>query len=198
MIKALFVDAGGVLFNNVTEEDLFFLQLSERYGVSPAVIQAAYVESEPVFEVGKSTASCALHSILTQLGKEVGGESIEELKQLYVSCVEPNWEVFSWLRRRPHPRQMRVFLANNEARDWDCVKHRAFHHLDLFDDVFPSWKVGYVKPSSEYFFSILESCNVNPHEALLVDDNQSCIQSALDIGLEAVLFEGVHSLPDLR
>ena len=197
MIKALLVDGGGVLFNNVTEESPFFPRLGSRYGVSPADLRAAYAASEPEFETGRTTASLTLREILTRLGGDLDESWAEELRQLYLSCVRPNGDVVAWLRRRPRNGGVRVFLANNEARDWDEAKREAFRHLELFDDAFPSWEVGHVKPEPEFFAAILSPHGLAPHEALVVDDNASCVGAAVALGLQAVLFDGARSLPEL-
>jgi putative hydrolase of the HAD superfamily len=197
VIKAVLVDAGGVLFNNVTEDSSFFERVGARYGVGGETIRAAYAAAEPVFERGGATAVDTIEAILSERGIDAGDGFRANVEGLYVSCVEPNRAVFDWLRRRPGAETLGVYLANNEARDWDYAKQRAFGHFDLFDETFSSWKVGRVKPTRAYFGAVLHARGLAPSDALLVDDDAGCVAAAIGLGLRAVRFDAALGPPEL-
>lgn len=64
-----------------------------------------------------------------------------------------------------------------------------------FDKMFCSYKIGYTKPAPESFQAVIEGANINPEETLFLDDGQSNLDMAKELGFKTYL---VDQNEDLR
>ncbi|MBN2880624.1 uridine diphosphate-N-acetylglucosamine-binding protein YvcK [Candidatus Woesearchaeota archaeon] len=65
----------------------------------------------------------------------------------------------------------KVALLTEDTRDVLDAKLKRFRLSNLFDSVISSTEIGVMKPSQEYFDSIISSLGVSPSECLFVGDN---------------------------
>lgn len=190
------LDAGGVLFNNITEDSPFFDLLAHRCGVHPDRLRQAYVAREDAVETGYTTGSDTVLAALVELGGNAGTLSPEHVRQLYGECVRPNRQLLTCLAERRALRAggMRLTLADNEAYDWEMVKHRMTRHLTLVDSLSSSWLLGLSKPDTAYFTAVLDRHQVGAAETLLVDDNPACLDAARGLGIATHHYRGPEEL----
>lgn len=194
-IRACLLDSGGILFANVTEDTPFFAEIGRLYSVDGNLVRAAYEDRDAEFECGACTATEVLIDALGLVGVPRRHVSVARLHDLYNECIVPYTEVFRVLEERPRrDGGLRVALANNEARDWEAIKHSRFGHLALFDAVASSWALGLIKPTAEYFQAALEVVRASAAETVFIDDNELCIIAASDAGIPTVHYEGVEAL----
>jgi putative hydrolase of the HAD superfamily len=179
------LDAGGVLFNNITEDSPFFDRLAHRCGVHPGGLRQAYAAREDAVETGCTTGSDAVLAALTELGGSTGDLSPERVRRWYGECVRPDRRLLTRLaeRRAAGASGVRITLADNEAYDWEMVKHSMTRHLTLVDSLSSSWLLGLSKPEPAYFTAVLDRHRVGAAEALLVDDNPVCLDAARGLGI---------------
>lgn len=191
------LDAGGVLFDNVTEDSTFVEAVGNRFGVNPDALRQRYLAEEARFETGACAGTEALAVALESLGIGRSTISYRQLRMLYRSHVRPNVKLFDFLRMRRQGAAGSAYhltLANNEAWDWEDEKDRAFGHLRLYDSLSCSWLLGHAKPDPEYFLATLSQTGAEPSEALLIDDNDSCLDSARTLGLAVHEYRGTSDL----
>jgi putative hydrolase of the HAD superfamily len=192
------LDAGGVLFDNVTEHSPFFAALAGRFGVGERALRERYEAQDAEFETGAHTGAAAVATALASLGVPRSAISPGELRATYGRYVRPNRPLLEFLRRRRHDdsaaRRYHLTLANNEARDWDAEKDRRFGHLGLCDSLSCSWLIGAAKPQPRFFTAALARLHADPAEAVLVDDNAACLDAARALGLAAHAFRGAEDL----
>ncbi|MFC0844370.1 HAD-IA family hydrolase [Streptomyces noboritoensis] len=188
MIRALLVDAGGVLFNNINEETSFIRDIARRYAVDESRLLGAVLSSAHTYESG----ACHAHDVLRGLLEEAGSpfadifdaEWVDRLYAANLRYYSANVvELAEVARARP---ELTLVLANNEAEHWDHLKNQRHDHYRLFDHLCSSWRVGQVKPSAEYFAATLDRCGVEPREALMVDDRTTVIAAARDLGMRTL------------
>lgn len=206
MIRALFVDAGGVLFNNITEETGFVPEVARRYAVDEHRLLRGVESSAHLYESGR----CHVHEVFRRLLSEAGTPRAAEfdggwLDRVYEDSVrhyERNFDELVEVARR-HPK-LSLVLTNNEAEHWDLLKNNRFTHFRLFTQLCSSWRVGQVKPSEHYFTEVLRRCRVAAHQALLVDDRPAVIAVGRQLGMPtlhvtrpAVLAESLRALVSL-
>lgn len=184
-MRAVLVDAGGVLFNNVTESSDFFDVLAKMHHVDANVV----LEHVDRFDADYETDHRDVHDVLAE-GLIHAGSTVSysrpAVDDLYVGAVIAYAPVFVALRRLKKQSDMVLALANNEARRWDELKDEAFGHLSLFDIIGSSWRLGQVKPTEEYFTRLLAQCSCDPDDAVLIDDNVQVVTAAREFGLSAV------------
>jgi HAD superfamily hydrolase (TIGR01509 family) len=65
---------------------------------------------------------------------------------------------------------------------------------NLFDVVVTSSKTGFVKPQPEIFEHTLNELQVQPEEALFIDDSSSNVTAAKEMGLNAISYKGLDNL----
>jgi len=188
-MRALLVDAGGVLFDNVTESSDFVGDLARAHEVDPRVVLASVESVDADYE----TNSRSVHAVLAEALRAAGSSTAYDaaaVDRLYVASVVAHPHVFAQLRLLRRRCDVVLALANNEAERWDRLKDEQFGHLGLFDVIGSSWRLRHVKPSAEYFASLLDACRCSAAEAHLLDDNPHVVEGARLFGLTATLVTG--------
>lgn len=131
----------------------------------------------------------------------------ETLELVHQRLPERLWAVtdkiyYNWIYNVPEIEGMRdliiklkeqygvgIYLLSNISNYF--VEHRhEFSIFELFDKCIYSAPIGIVKPSHEIFDYLCKTCNINPREAIFIDDNASNIASAIDFGLNGYIFDG--------
>ncbi|MGW5375726.1 HAD family hydrolase [Nocardia sp. NPDC003999] len=185
---ALLVDAGGVLFNNVTEESRFIEILAARWKMGQQDLLVALDSLDAAYE----TDSEDVIDVLRKIVCAAGGRSLTDgdarwLEETYgeqVTSIAPAFEALAAIRV-DHP-TVSLVLANNEARRWDMVKNARFGHFALFDRIASSWAVGLVKPEPEYFKAVGRMIGMPLSSTILVDDNPDVLAEAGALGMRTV------------
>ncbi|QKW48229.1 HAD family hydrolase [Streptomyces buecherae] len=188
MRGALLVDAGGILFNNVTEESGFLAELAARYGADAGRLHREIDLRDAAYETNARSVFDVLADALAAAGAP--GPPVldrEHVTALYMAGVRAYRPVFDALARirADHPGLV-LGLANNEAEAWDRAKDRAFGHFQYFDVLASSWKLGAVKPSHTYLERLVDACGCRAAEAVFVDDTPEVVAAAAEFGLSVV------------
>ncbi|MFB8235461.1 HAD family hydrolase [Kitasatospora purpeofusca] len=197
MVDAVLIDAGGVLFNNISEETDFLDRLARRYGADPALLPAALDERDAAYEVGRAHVHDVLRDALVAAGAPAD-LTVEPdwLDAQYLDCLVAHAPAFTMLAElREHRPDLRLVLANNEAAHWDRVKDGRHGHLGLVDVIASSWQVGRVKPSAEFFAAVSRSCGHPLDRSLLIDDNPEVLAAAERLGLHVLHAASPAALP---
>ncbi|MFD9792935.1 HAD family hydrolase [Streptomyces sp. NPDC059070] len=188
MIRALLTDAGGVLFNNITEETSFVRDVAHRYAVDEHRLMRGVQSACAVYESGAGHVHEVLRVLLEEAGSPLvdafDGEWVDRAYLDSVHCYTANVTALTEVARA-FP-ELTLVLANNEAEHWDRLKNARYGHYGLFDQLCSSWRVGQVKPSAEYFAAALDRCGIEPHEALMIDDRPSVVASAHELGMRTL------------
>ncbi len=117
------------------------------------------------------------------------------------------WEItdkiyYNWIYNVPEIEGMReliiklkskygvgIFLLSNISNYF--VEHKnEFSIFTYFDKCIYSAPIGIVKPSFEIFDYLCKECNINPKEAIFIDDNELNIKAAVQFGLNGYVFDG--------
>ncbi|MFI5527204.1 HAD family hydrolase [Kitasatospora sp. NPDC051853] len=196
MADTILMDAGGVIFNNVTEETDFLERLAERHHADPARLLAELDARDAAYEVGRAHVHDVLTEALVAAGAPTGLRVDPQwLDALYRDCVVPRPGAFAAIAElRRHRPDLLLVLANNEAEHWDAVKDRAHGHLGRFDVVASSWRVGRVKPTAEFFAAVAERCGRTLERAVLIDDNPEVTGAAGRLGIGTLLADTPEAL----
>lgn len=74
-----------------------------------------------------------------------------------------------------------------------------FGRLDIFDEVLISAEIKLAKPDPEIFWQTLNVLQVQPHEAIFVDDTLENVTAANDLGIFAIHFKTAEqAMADVR
>jgi FMN phosphatase YigB (HAD superfamily) len=69
-------------------------------------------------------------------------------------------------------------------------EQEAYGFEDLCDVVTYSHEEGLKKPDARFYETVLRKLDVQPHEAVFLDDMDVCVDGASRVGMEAVQFIG--------
>ncbi|GHF52184.1 hypothetical protein GCM10010218_37000 [Streptomyces mashuensis] len=183
MIRTLFVDAGGVLYNNINEETDFLARVAGRHGADPGELLTRVLKAAPAYEDGGTH----VHEVFRDLLEAEAPLDTGWLDRAYLESVRAYDDNFRALReaRRDHP-HLTVVLTNNEAEHWDRLKDAAHGHFGLFDVLCSSWRLGRVKPAREFFTAALHHVRAVPAETLVVDDRTAVLEVAAGLGMRTL------------
>lgn len=90
-----------------------------------------------------------------------------------------------------------VLATNQQAYRWTHMRDE-LGHPDRFDALYVSCELGVTKPDPDYFRAILRAEQVEPGEALFIDDAPHNVESAAGLGLNAVRHDPADGAAGLR
>jgi putative hydrolase of the HAD superfamily len=189
MIELILLDAGGVLFNNVTEDSRFFSDLSRVSHITETLLLERYSAADHLFETNAQSVVSVIEDIIRS-SSDVPSlvDDMRWLDEMYLSHVVPVPGIFELIRKIRSTTSVSLALANNEAEHWDRLKNVYFQHFLLVDHVASSWHLGVCKPSDLFFSRALLECHADSEKVLMVDDNPDVISSAAAFGIKGHLF----------
>lgn len=187
MIKALILDADGVLLQNPKK---FSQRYSEKFAVPIEQMLTFFDNQFQDCILGKKDLKLELQKVLPLWGWE---KSVDELMDFWLLGESNlNQSLLDFLPK-VKAKGVKIFLGTNNE------KYRAqyiVHNLDLkrhLDSVYASWEVGYKKPSQEYFQHIINDLKLIPGEILFVDDDPKNVEGAKQAGMNAELYSDLKS-----
>ncbi|MGW7695132.1 HAD family hydrolase [Streptomyces asiaticus] len=188
MIRTLFVDAGGVLYNNINEETDFLARVADRYGLDREELARRATASARVYEAGRKH----VHHVFQQLlgvRSRPDGRTLDTawLDRTYMDSVRSYAGNFAALREiREERPDLTMVLTNNEGEHWDRLKDQRYGHFAMFDVLCSSWRIHRVKPARSFFAKALRRCRAVAEETLLVDDRGPVLRAGAALGLHTL------------
>jgi putative hydrolase of the HAD superfamily len=173
-----------------TEWKSMRLELEERLGLERRALLQAFERSRPKRSTGAfGSAEGDLTAILEAAGVSADPELVRELAERTTTFLQTGvslWEDSLPVMRELRRRGLRVAIVSNCDHSTRPVVER----LGLVDDadaVILSFEVGAAKPAPEIYRAALERLNVEPENALFVDDQAAYCDGAAALGIQAVL-----------
>ena len=186
MIHTIIFDIGNVLV------DFSWRQMFESFGLKED-------------EIEKLANATVRHQAWLDLDK--GIISTEEAKEAYVKEV-PEYREFieriyqemdkllvqfdysiPWITEMKE-RGYRIYILSNWSKPaFDACKDTALNFLPLVDGTVFSYKEFVIKPEQKIYEIICTRYDINPQEAVFLDDSEANIKSAREYGLHAIHFQ---------
>lgn len=84
----------------------------------------------------------------------------------------------------------RIYILSNFSRKAyrDCAKE--LDYISKADGAVISYKVGMIKPDPEIYRYLLDTYDIEPSEAVFIDDTADNIEAAKKLGINTILFTG--------
>ena len=193
-LDAAIFDLGGVLTTPILES---FAGFEQELGLEPGQLMKAFREHYArqdgqadfhLLETGKISEA----EYYTRLGTrvvEMGGTSpfpadpVEVRKKLWGS-IKPNDGMLDTVKRIG--KHYRVALLTNNVKEWGGW--RDLYPTDLFEIVIDSSEVGIRKPDPAIYRLACEKLGVSPGRTAFVDDIETNVEGAREVGLTAIRF----------
>ena len=93
-----------------------------------------------------------------------------------------------------HAKQLRLFVLSNWSAETFPFALRRFEFLRWFNGVLLSGEAGLVKPDPRIFRLLFEKYDIDPAEAVFVDDHARNVATARELGMHSIHFTDATTL----
>ncbi|HSB66242.1 MAG TPA: HAD family phosphatase [Anaerolineales bacterium] len=194
-IRAVIFDFGGVLIQMVNEQPR--LELAEQLGVPLSRIDQLVFFSETARKASQGEIGVALHWQAVGQALGIAPEEMPSFLDKYWSADDVNWKLLDYIRSL-HPR-FKVGLLSNAWDDLRQTMHQRWNIDRFFDVMVISAEVKLVKPDPRIFHLAVERLQVQPSEAVFVDDMPENVEAAKREGLLSIQYEELdQTLSELK
>ena len=87
-----------------------------------------------------------------------------------------------------HNLGIKVYILSNYGRRSYEINSEKYTFLKKVDGEVISWQTGMVKPEPGIYKTLLEKYDIVPEESVFVDDRQSNVDGAIEMGIGGILF----------
>lgn len=192
-IKVILFDLGRVLMHidfDAFPNGLGLITKEQRIQYDQAKIQYTIQR----YETGMISTIEFLDSLYTVFNQEFSREEI--LNAFDNIIVKDNQEIIPFVENVRHHYRIAV-LSNTCASHWDKVLQKS-SVIKLFPDIFTSFHLGVMKPSSIIYDKVCKSLNVQPQEVIFIDDLKENVDAAIAFGMDGIVFVSIEQLKFLE
>ena len=187
MIKTIIFDIGNVLVDfrwRKMYEEIFGLEGAELERFADATVRhQAWVDLDQGI-------------ITTEEAKEAYAKEVPEYRE-YIDRIYQEMDkmlvqfdyAVSWIQELKE-RGYRIYILSNWSKPaYDACKDTTLSFLPLVDGVVFSYKELVIKPDKEIYDIICSRYDINPEEAVFLDDTEKNIVAAREFGLHGIVFK---------
>jgi putative hydrolase of the HAD superfamily len=183
-VEAVLFDADGVLqHQNSTLHSL----LTDVLSLPPEEVEARYLEvweAESPVLTGQGNFAETMSELLVRWGRPGHADTFVQASK-DIRTDEAIVNIVRRLRRD----EIVCCLASNQMRYRARYMSESLGYSRLFDREFYSCDIGHKKPDAAYFLAILSALGLPPGRVLFIDDNEANVAAALDLGMNAAVFQ---------
>ena len=187
-IRAVIWDLGGVILRT---EDLSYREKWERrFGLKPWGLARIVFRNEmsQLASVGKASVDDIWDAIQKKL--HLDNQDLEDLREDFFAGDRIDEELISFIRDlRGHYKTGMITNACPDIRHWLLNEWKI---ADAFDHILISAESGIVKPEAMIYFLSLQALEVQPSEAIFIDDFIENIEGANAVGMHTIHFHNAH------
>lgn len=187
MYKAIGFDYGGVL--NISKP--IMPGLAEIFGIPQNELREEYLKHNHLANVGDMSYEDLWTKVATQLGQAGKAEqAVAHMHQQHSKEFDPLMLMLAEeLRQKGYKTGL---LSNNTKVNGARLREEG---LDKYFDVFLiSAEIGIQKPDPEAFQLLIDKLDVLPEELIFIDDSESSLRLAENIGYHPILFKNYEQL----
>lgn len=188
MIKAVIFDISGVVFINGTAK--FVKALSQRYGIDPLVVKdVTNGELGTKYRENKVTREEFWKEALIRIKVN---ETPDQLEKEWISgfeVMEGTKHVIIELSQK-----YKVYYLSDNAKEIALGVEEKSNLSEWFHGGVYAWEAGIKKPSLGIYQLILKKFQLQPDEVIYVDDKESNLEPAKQLGMQTILFASSEDL----
>jgi HAD superfamily hydrolase (TIGR01509 family) len=141
------------------------------------------------FERGKISETQFINKMLEVIDHKIDAETF---KKYYADIFSINEDVISLLPILK--KNYKLFLLSNTDSIHQKYGWQKYEFLKYFDKLILSHEVGSVKPEEKIYRAVEEASGLPSEEHFYIDDIKEYVDAAINLGWDAVLFEGYEKL----
>jgi len=183
MIKAIIFDNNGVLTDSDKERTI--TNFAKYFDIREKELAKVFDDFSKPLDDGSITTLDFYQRIADEFGK---GFDKKELNKVHIHSYQPKDGMRELLLelRNNHD----IALLTNFGDTFDIANERIWNYTEVFDDdkLFVSSKLKMKKPNHDIYLHALEKLGREPHETVFIDDRESNLVPARDLGMKTILF----------
>ena len=194
-IQAVIFDFGGVLVRII--DDRPRVKLAEQLGVPVSHLDELVFFSDSARRASMGEIKVAQHWMAVGEALGIQPEAMPGFLEQYWSADDVNWPLRAFIKGL-HP-DYKVGLLSNAWDDLRKTMQERWNMAVLFNDLVISAEVGFAKPDPRIYRLALQRLDVQPAEAIFIDDMPVNVEAARREGLFAIQFLNTQqTLTDLQ
>ena len=183
-VEAVLFDADGVLqHQNTTLHSV----LTDVLSLPPDDIEARYHEvweAENPILTGQGNFAETISDLLVRWGKPGHADAFVQASR----DIRTDEAIVSIVRKLRNDGVL-CCLASNQMTYRARYMSESLGYSRLLDREFYSCDMGHKKPDAAYFLAILATLELPPGRVLFIDDHEANVAAALDLGMNAAVFQ---------
>lgn len=194
MISVIIFDLGNVVLTNDWHYDCpeKFQEYSDYFGITYDDMERGWKLFWSDFLKGKITENEFWKGFLETAGAKT--IDVEHAKSLYRKYQKPIENMFDLLKELKQ--NYRLAALTTIAKEWLDFKTEKFNLNNYFEVIVSSGYSGLAKPDKKIYELILEKLKVNAGECVFIDDSETCLIPAKELGFKTILFKNSEQLKE--
>ncbi len=181
-IAALFVDIGGVMLTNGWDEEAR-RRAAEKFGLEGKDVNQRHQLTFDTYEEGRLSLDEYLDRVVFYEPRRF---TKQEFRTFMFAQSQSFPDMIGFVRALKERFRLKVVVVSNEGRELNEYRIREFR-LNEFVDIFvSSCYVHSRKPDPEIYRLALDVSQVNPSQAVYIEDRAMFVEVARDLGLIGV------------
>ena len=182
MIHAIFWDVGGVLLTNAWDQTQRTQALT-RFQLDEKDFHDRHEMVVSSFERGKITLDEYLDRTVFYCQRPF---TREEFRDYMLSLSQPLPGMLEFAQSLTKSGRYLMGTINNESRELNRHRMKKFGLRNIFQLFFSSCFVGLRKPERDIYRLALETTQIAPEECCFIDDRSLNVESAAQMGMQAI------------
>ena len=187
-IRAIIWDLGGVLVR--TEDFRPREQLAAGIGMTRAELETLVFSGTSGKQAQNGEIDVAQHWENLRATLKLSPQEIEAFQDAFWSGDRLDTALVEYIHSLRG--SYRTALLSNAFSDLRAAIFEVWQIQDAFDEIIISAEVGMTKPDQRIYHLVLERVEVEPQEAVFIDDFRHNIKGAREAGLHAIHFQDPH------
>ncbi len=187
-IRAVFWDIGGVLASNGWDREQR-ARVVTQFGLDPQDFQERHKLIVPELELGRISMDDYLRQTVFSAPRAFTHSAFVDAM---LAQSEPHEDTLAFARALGA--RHRMFALNNESRELNAHRIRAFRLQDFLLGFFTSCYLGMAKPNPSMYRAGLDLAGVRPEQAVMIDDRAQNAEAARSVGMHAIQYQNVEQL----
>lgn len=192
MVKAILFDADGVAIR--ARERFFSERFAEKQNIPVGEVLPFFKTDMRQAFTGKADLKEAVEKYLTAW--KWSGTSDEFLTYWFSQESPRDEEVLAYIDTL-RTRGIRCYLATDREQYWAKYLVESIDLRTHFDGFMFSYDIGHEKHEPEFFAEVLRRLGLRPDEVMYWDDDQTNVDVARSLGIEARFYTGLADLKRL-